>query len=430
MRLLPTRSPLALLAALALVAAACTGEGATAPDDGGDATGEPEATAATTGVADLVEGFAMSVVAITVTGTGGSGGTGGLPGLPDDGLPEDGLPDDGAEGGLDDLPAADRLQAPGEPGPGAQGQGSGIVYGDDLVVTNAHVVDLGEDPDVALTFADGSRAEAEVIATDERTDVAVLRVLDAGDLPVAEFTEALPRVGDLAVALGSPLGLENTVTSGVVSGLDRAIPGAVEAGIPALSGLIQTDAALSPGSSGGALIDADGRVIGMNVAFIPPQLRAVSIGFAIPAALVVDVVEQLLADGEVRHAFLGVQLAPLTGPLREQLGIEVEQGALGLGVGEGTPAEDAGIEGGDVILGIDGEPVRDLGDLTARLRAYVPGDEVEVAVQRDGEERAITVALGERPDETEAVAPEDLPDALPLPEEPSDEDGTGPDEQP
>jgi serine protease Do len=421
---------LPLLAVLLLLLAACTGETAL------DEPGEPEEAAETpaaeerlpelAGVADLVEQVVPSVVAITVTGGPGLPiEPGPLPGEPPPGepfpdeppfeepLPGDPLPGDPDDPGDPGAPGAEgtagqRLQVPL---PEGEGQGSGIIWADDLVITNAHVIAVGDEISVAL--ADGSRADAEVVASDERTDVAVLRVLDTADLPAADFREQLPRVGDVAVAIGSPLGLENTVTSGVVSGLERSIPGAVEAGIPALSGLIQTDAALSPGSSGGALVDAEGRVIGMNVAFIPPQLQAVSIGFAIPAAVVIDVAEQLLERGEVRHAFLGLQLAPLTGAIRDRLGLDAEEGALVLGVGEGSPAQEAGIEAGDVVTALDDDAVRDLGDLTALLRQRDPGDEVAVTVVRDGEERTIDVTLVERPDEPGEVDTGDLGEQLP-----------------
>jgi S1-C subfamily serine protease len=314
-----------------------------------------------------------------------------------------------------------------QPEPPQEGQGSGIVYGDDLVVTNAHVV-IGDE--ITVTFADGRRRDGELVAADERTDVAVVRVLDADGLPRAEFREELPRVGDIAVAIGSPLGLENTVTAGVVSGVDRSIPGAAAAGIPALSGLIQTDAALSPGSSGGALVDSAGRVVGMSIAFIPPQLQAVSIGFAIPAATVVDVADQLLETGEVNHAFLGVQLAPLFPQLREELDVEADQGALVLGIGDGSPADEAGIEPGDVITALGDVEVREVGDLTAALRDLEPGDVVEVTVLREGEEQVVEVTLSDRPEEPQPLDPEEPPEELPFPDEALPEDDAPPGEPP
>lgn len=277
------------------------------------------------------------------------------------------------------------------------GQGSGVVYDSEgLVVTNAHVLAQGGD-DVTVALADGRRLEADVVAADERSDLALLRLDADGPLPAATFEERLPRVGDAAVAIGTPLGLENSVTAGVVSGVDRSIPGAPAAGVPALVGLLQTDAALSPGSSGGALVDGNGHVIGVNVAFLPPELRAVSIGFAIPAGTVVDVVEQLLATGEVQHPFLGVQLVPLVPPVRERLDVAADDGAVVLAVQAGGPADAAGLEPGDVIVGLDGQDVRDPGDLLTVLRDYSPGDTVTVDIDRGGDISTVEVEVAERP---------------------------------
>jgi S1-C subfamily serine protease len=409
----PARRRFAVLAIALLLLGACTPEEdepaedepaveETAPGEAGTEEGGAEeaddAEPVAAGVADLVERVAPSVVTILVEVDPDAAPGGPAPGQE---VPEEELPP-----GFEEQPDV--------PSPGLQPGGSGIVYGDDLVVTNNHVIAIAQE--VGVVFADGSRADAEVVAGDERTDVAVLRVANGGgSLPAAEFRDELPRVGDVAVAIGSPLGLENTVTSGIVSGVDRAIPGAAAAGIPALTGLIQTDAALSPGNSGGALIDADGGIIGMNIAFIPPQAQAVSIGFAIPAAVVVDVAEQLLADGEVNHAFLGVQLAPLLPMLREELDVEAQEGALVLAVDEGSPAEEAGLEPGDVIVQVDDEPIRVLEDLTAILRDRSPGDVVELMVLRDDDEEVVEATLGERPEEAQEPAELDPEDLEPAP---------------
>jgi len=277
------------------------------------------------------------------------------------------------------------------------GEGSGVVYADDgTVVTNAHVVE-GADA-VQVAFVDGERVDAEVEASDPRSDLAVLRV-ERDDLPAPSFAERLPAVGELAVAMGNPLGFENTVTAGIISGLHRAIPGSA-ARTPALIDLVQTDAAISPGNSGGALIDAGGEVVGINVAYIPPgETGAVSIGFAIPSPTVVDVVEQLLDTGEVRYPFLGITPQAITPEIAEQLDLGAEEGVIVQEVVDGGPADDAGVEPGDVIVSLDGEPVRTVEEFLADLRGYDPGDEVEVDVLRDGDRRAVDVTLAERPDE-------------------------------
>src|SRR4051794_35764508 len=189
------------------------------------------------------------------------------------------------------------------------GLGSGIVYkADGIIVTNAHVVAGGQDVTVAL--ADGQQGSAKVRAADEASDVAVIQA-DRTGLPAATFQKPLPQVGELAIVLGSPLGFEATVTSGIISGLHRQIPGSASAGAP-LVDLIQTDAAISPGNSGGAVVDAQGEVVGMSVAYIPPTAGAVALGFAIPAATVVDVADQLLATRAAPHPHIRVQPPPRT----------------------------------------------------------------------------------------------------------------------
>ena len=186
-----------------------------------------------------------------------------------------------------------------------EGTGSGVVWsGDGVVVTNAHVV--GDVREVEVAFFDGKRADGRVRATDPDTDLAVVDV-ERRDLQPATFQKTLPAVGELAVAMGSPLGFQNTITAGIISGLHREIPGSADQGIRSLVDLIQTDAAISPGNSGGALVNARGEVVGVNVAYIPPEQGAVAIGFAIPGATAVDVVGQLLRDGRATHSYLGVQ---------------------------------------------------------------------------------------------------------------------------
>ena len=187
-------------------------------------------------------------------------------------------------------------------GGGNQGVGSGVIYrADGTILTNNHVVAGATQVDVA--FADGSRVSGRVTATDRDTDLAVIRV-DRTGLPAAAFQKSLPRIGSLAVVLGSPLGFEKTVTAGIVSGLHRQIPGSASE-TRALVDLIQTDAAISPGNSGGGVVDAAGNVLGISVAYVPPQQGAVAVGFAIPAATAARVADELLAHGRVRHAYLG-----------------------------------------------------------------------------------------------------------------------------
>ena len=275
------------------------------------------------------------------------------------------------------------------------GAGSGvIVRADGVIVTNAHVVDgAGQ---VVVILADGTRLDAEVAATDPFTDLALLRVERDG-LPAAQLADRYPIVGEPVAAVGNALGFENTVTSGIVSGIQRSIPAAASAGSQALVDLIQTDAAISPGNSGGALIDASGAVIGINVAYLPPQTGAVNLGFAIPSPTVTDVVEELLEDGTAEHPFLGVDLGTLTPQIAERLGVDADSGAVVVTVGEGTPAAAAGLQPQDVIVGAEGQRVDDVAGLLTALRRFDPGDTIELTIQRGGERRMVSVALGRRP---------------------------------
>ena len=277
----------------------------------------------------------------------------------------------------------------------ADGSGSGVVYRDDgLIVTNEHVVRGATRVEVA--FADGQRVPGTVQATDLVTDLALVEA-DRTGLPPADFDSDLPRVGELAVVIGSPLGFESSVTAGIISGLHRKIPGSAPQS-QALIDLIQTDAPISPGNSGGALVDGDGNVVGISEAYIPPQAGAVSLGFAIPSATVIDVVEQLLEDGRAEHAFLGVEPAPITPQIAEQLGLSRTEGVIVAAVVPNGPAAAAGVQPGEVIAAVDGDPTGTPEDLLAALRARDPGDTLTLTLRSpDGEEREVTVTLTERP---------------------------------
>ncbi|MGQ0481626.1 MAG: S1C family serine protease [Pseudonocardia sp.] len=273
------------------------------------------------------------------------------------------------------------------------GQGSGVVFRPDVVVTNQHVV--GDTRQVVIGYADGTESPGTVLATDRVTDIAVVRTERTG-LPVPTYRTELPRPGDPVLALGSPLGFEGTVTAGIVSGLGREVPGSARR-TQALIDLIQTDAAISPGNSGGALIDAGGQVVGINEAYIPPGAGAVSIGFAIPAATAVDIAEQLLADGTATHPYLGVSLNQLTPSIRQALGVRADAGALVLRAEPGGPAAAAGVRDGDVITMFAGQPVRTVEDVLAALRGAQPGQAVPITVERGGDPVELTVTVGTRP---------------------------------
>jgi S1-C subfamily serine protease len=274
------------------------------------------------------------------------------------------------------------------------GLGSGVVWSSDgTIVTDAHVV--GSHHDVQVDFADGRQVAGTVQATDPVSDLAVVKAERTG-LTAARFETQQPALGDLVIAIGSPLGFVNSVTAGIVSGESRSIPGSASQ-TQSLVGLIQTDAAVSPGNSGGALVNGDGDVIGIVEAYIPPSQGAVSIGFAIPASTVVDIVRQLLATGKAAHAFLGIQPATLTPDIQKQLGSNQKTGVVVIEVTAGSPAADAGVKRGDVIVSIDGKTVSTAEDLIGALRQHKPGDKIEVVYVRDNDRHTTSATLTDRP---------------------------------
>lgn len=273
------------------------------------------------------------------------------------------------------------------------GLGSGVVYSEDgLILTNEHVVRGTKDVEVA--FADGRRVAGTVRATDAISDLALVEAKRTG-LPVAKFQSELPRIGELAVVIGSPLGFENTATAGIISGLHREIPGSA-ASSQSLVDLIQTDAAISPGNSGGALVNGRGEVIGISEAYIPPQSGAVALGFAIPAATAVKVADQLREDGTADHAFIGLSLGDITPQIAERLGLPDTRGALALAVPDGGPAAKAGIRPGDVLVKLDGEELASPEDLLAALRSRSPGQTVTVEFRRGTSTQEVKVQLVSR----------------------------------
>lgn len=280
-------------------------------------------------------------------------------------------------------------------GPGGSGEGSGVVVSTDgRIVTNDHVV--GGGGEILVTLVDGRVYEAEVVGTDPTTDVALIALVDPPDDLVAATwgdSEAVV-VGQPVMAVGNPLGLDSTVTTGIVSAVDRPVStGTPGRGELVVTNAIQVDAAINPGNSGGPLFDADGRVVGITSSILTTSRSSGSIGlgFAIPSDLARRVAAQL-EDGPAEHAYLGVALGDgrATADGATRLGAVVRQ------VGRGTPAEDAGLEPGDVVVAIDGEPVSGAESLTAHVREREPGARVELTVVRDGESRQVQVTLAAR----------------------------------
>ena len=277
-----------------------------------------------------------------------------------------------------------------------QGTGSGVIWSKGgVVVTNNHVVRAGDQvvERVEVAFFDGRRVPGTVRATDPSTDLAVVQV-DRKDLKPATFQRALPQVGELAVAVGSPLGFENTVTAGIISGLHREIPGSAQQGIRSLVDLIQTDAPISPGNSGGALLNGRGQVVGISVAYIPPEQGAVSIGFAIPAATAVDVVGDLLRTGRATHAPPRHRARP--GHPRGRRPARPGPGRRGPGHGGG--GRHPGGQGRPPARRRHRPPRRQadrhVEDLFGELRQ---GDRVTLTLIRDGREQQRTATLADNP---------------------------------
>ncbi|MFC8038027.1 S1C family serine protease [Paenarthrobacter sp. NPDC057355] len=276
------------------------------------------------------------------------------------------------------------------------GVGSGVIYrSDGTIVTDAHVV---EDQDkkpfksVQIRFADGSEAPATVVGVDDATDVAVVKA-DRGGLPAAKFSTTLPQVGELAVVIGSPLGLEQTVTAGIVSALHRNMPPSEESP-QGLLDLIQTDAPISPGNSGGAVVNSSSEIIGLSEAYLPPSSGAVSIGFVTPSATVIDIAEQILKSGSAKHPVLGIVPTDISSETADRFGLPVTSGALVIGVAEGGPAASAGLRPGDIITQFDGQKIANVTDLLAAIRKKEPGQQAVVEFHRGKEMKSTTATLG------------------------------------
>ena len=262
------------------------------------------------------------------------------------------------------------------------GLGSGVVYDSSgLIVTAAHVV--AGDNTVRVRLANGEQLTGTVIGSVADVDIAVIEV-DADDLSAAAFNREKPRVGQMAIAVGSPWGLESTVTAGIVSAVDQAN---CDPGGRCVS-TVQTDAAINPGNSGGPLVDRHGEVIGINVSIFTESGANDGVGFAIPANTVMEYAESIVSGEPLQVAFLGV-----TGAAAVESG---QAGALITLVTPESAAEEAGIEVDDVVIAFDGEPIRGIDDLAAQVRLHRPGDTVEIVLLRDGDEMTVTATLGVR----------------------------------
>jgi serine protease Do len=293
------------------------------------------------------------------------------------------------------LPGMERL--PQEPVP--LGMGSGVLFTDDgYILTNNHVVQDAER--VLVVLHDRRHFEAQVVARDPSTEVAVIRIQGSG-FPAARLGDSdQVELGDWVLAMGSPLGLQFSVTAGIVSGVGRAL-GILDAQMePAeqqaapLEHFIQTDAALSPGNSGGPLINAAGEVIGINTAVAAPRGMPAGYGFAIPSNLARRVAEQLIRTGEVRRPFLGVVLRNITPRVAREQGLQTVAGAQVVELQPGSPAHQAGVRPQDVIVAIGGRTVQSVSDLQAALAQMEPGTTTRLRLVRNGSELETSAELG------------------------------------
>ncbi len=282
-----------------------------------------------------------------------------------------------------------------------EGVGSGVLVSEDgLVLTNHHVV--GEADEVEVVLNSGETYPGTLVGTDPRTDLSVVKI-EADDLPAVELGDSDDlRVGQWVLAVGSPFALSQTVTQGIVSYIGRS-----GVGLADYESYIQTDAAINPGNSGGALVDLDGRLVGINTAIASASGGYQGVGFAIPVNIAVDVMEDLVEYGYARRAWLGVSIQDMTPGLAAHFGLE--DGASGVLVSqvlEDTPAEEYGLERGDVILTIGGMSFDGVSEFRNTVAAMEPGTSVEIELFRSGRQRTVEVVLGEQENQLAAATPE------------------------
>ncbi len=278
------------------------------------------------------------------------------------------------------------------------GQGSGFLVSEDgTILTNHHVVD-GADK-LTVTLADGREYVGQVVGTDSRSDVAVIKI-EAKELPALRLGNSdLAEVGEWVLAIGSPFGLTGTVTSGIVSAMGRN-----RVGITDYENFIQTDAAINPGNSGGPLVNLNGEVIGINTAIFSRSGANNGIGFAIPINMVRQIQDQLVEDGSVTRGYLGILLQKLTPELAGSFGLQDAAGVLVGDVSNDSPAQMAGMKAGDVVVEFDGKEVGDMGLFRNQVAAMTPQSEAEIVVMREGERKTLSITIGRLPSASKEVA--------------------------
>src|SRR5680860_37678 len=388
LRKLP-RKP-ALLAAAALIATGALGLtlGTGAPFAAAETAQSPQTIETPFGraplsFADLVAKVSPAVVSINVKGEMKVADNDQMPGMPD--LPEDNPLYDFFKQFRKGMP-----HGPSKPTP-SLAQGSGFFISDDgYVVTNNHVVEDAED--ITVTMEDGEKFSAKLVGTDPRTDLALVKVTDKTKkkFPFVEFSQKDPRVGDWVLAVGNPFGLGGTVTAGIISAHNRDIgSGPYD--------YLQIDAAVNRGNSGGPSFDLDGNVIGVNTAIFSPSGGNVGIAFAVPAALVKQVVTELRSDGSVDRGWLGVVIQNVNDDIADSIGLSESKGAMITKVTEDGPASKEDIKAGDVIVEVNGANVEDSRDLARKIAELDPDTNVKLSIVRYGDKRVVDMKLGAFP---------------------------------
>ncbi len=269
--------------------------------------------------------------------------------------------------------------------------GSGVIVSEQgYVLTNNHVIDGSDEILVALN--DDQTFPATIVGNDPESDLAVLKIAVEGLRPIVFGHADTLAVGDIVLAIGNPFGVGQTVTQGIVSARNRG-----KLGISTFEDFIQTDAAINPGNSGGALIDTLGRLVGINTAIFSRSGGSQGIGFAIPVELARQVMQQIIESGHAIRGWLGIEIQTLTPPLAETFGTDQAEGALIAGTLEDGPASRAGLQAGDIIVAIDGEPVKDAREALNLIAGRPPGSRVEIEIVRNGQTEKREVVIGQRP---------------------------------
>lgn len=284
-----------------------------------------------------------------------------------------------------------------------QGLGSGVIISEDgYILTNNHVVEGADKDGVSVAFADGkTEYTANIVGTDPATDVAVLKIEAKNLTPITIGDSEHLEVGDVVLAVGNPFGVGQSVTLGIVSALGRDSGGRIlgRGGYEGYEDFIQTDAPINPGNSGGALVDVEGRLVGINQSIVSGSGVNAGVGFAIPINLARSIMDQLVTDGKVTRGFLGVGIQPVTADLAKAFELPDENGALVNGVQPGTPAARAGLKAGDVVIELNGKKVSDSRHFRLMVAQTPPKSKVTLKLLRDGKERTLTATLGTLPSE-------------------------------